>query len=223
MDTGRPSCGERRRHQGRRREPRSKMKDALNKNCFFVREHPGLFRPANNYDIIDPETQQLVMECREENMSRLTRMLRFTDLKRTTPFTIMVRTVDGKQVLRVTRGVPVLASVVHVFDETDTPIGSFKQRPFSVSGVFDVLDAEGRTVCRLKGGLAGWNFRFLAPENIELARVSRKWAGLGKELFTSANDYMLQIDDAVPGNSVIRQLVLASVLCVGLIQKTGIP
>jgi len=199
------------------------MKDTLNRNIFFVREHPGLFRPANNYDIFAHETQQLVMTCREEDMSRLTKILRFTDLKRTTPFRIMVRTVDGAQVLRVTRGIPVLSSVVRVFDETDTLIGSFRQKPFSVSGAFDVRDAEGQTVCRLKGGIAGLNFRFLAEDNIELARVTRKWAGLGKELLTSANDYMLTIDEAVPEDSVIRQLVLASVLCIGLIQKTGIP
>jgi len=199
------------------------MKDALNRNIFFVREHPGLFRAANNHDIFAHETQQLLMTCREESMSRLTKILRFTDLKRTTPFRIMVRSVDGAQVLRVTRGIPVLSSVVRVFDETNTLIGSFRQKPFSVSGAFDVRDAEGHTVCRLKGGIAGLNFRFLAEDNIELARVTRKWAGLGKELLTSANDYMLTIDEAVPEDSVIRQLVLASVLCIGLIQKTGIP
>lgn len=199
------------------------MKAVLDRNIFFVREHPGLFKAAHNYDILDPPTQELLMECREEKMSRLTRILRFTDLKRTTPFSITVRTVDGVQVLRMTRGIPVLASVVRVFDDTDTLIGSFKQKAFSVSGAFDVLDAEDNPVCRLKGGLAGWNFRFLATDDLELARVTRKWAGLGKELFTSANDYILQIDEAVPNGSVIRQLVLASVLCIGLIQKVDIP
>lgn len=199
------------------------MKDALNRNIFLIREHPGLFKAANNYDIVAPDTKQLVMKCREENMSRLTRVLRFTDFKRTTPFTIMVRAIDGAQLLRVARGIPVLASVVRVYDETDTLIGSFRQKPFSVSGAFDVRDAEGQTVCRLKGGMAGWNFSFLTADEIELARVTRKWAGLEKELFTNANDYILKIDDAVPEDSVIRQLVLASVLCIGLIQKTGIP
>ncbi|MEI6808035.1 MAG: phospholipid scramblase-related protein [bacterium] len=199
------------------------MKQALNRNVLFVTEHPCLFKRTNNYDILDPETKELLMECREEKISRLTRLLRFTSLRRTTPFTIIVRTVKGDQVLRMSRGVPIFASVVNVFDETNAPIGCFKQRPFSFSGAFDVLDAQNRPLCTLKSGQAGWNFRFLSLDDIELARVTRKWAGFGRELFTSANDYILQLDDVVPEDSLIRQLVLASALCIGLIQKTDIP
>lgn len=199
------------------------MKDALNRNVLFVTERPGLFKRTNNYDILDPETKQLLMECREENVSRLSRLLRFTSLRRTTPFTIVVRTVAGAQVLRISRGVPIFASVVNVCDETNIPIGCFKQKPFSLSGAFNVLDAQNRPLCMLKSERAGWNFRFLSMDNIELARVTRKWGGLGKELFTSANDYILQMDEEVPKNSLTRQLVLASALCIGLIQKTDIP
>lgn len=188
-----------------------------------MREQPGLLKAAIGCDILDPVSRQLLMECREDHIGRITRILRFTSLKRTTPFTIGVRLPDGSPVLRINRGVPVFSSIVSVFDDTNCHIGSFKQKPFSVSGAFDVLDAAGRPVCRLRGGMGGWNFKFLSMDDLELARVTRKWAGLGKELFTSANDYVLEIDEAVPPNSVIRQLVLASVLCIGLVQKTEIP
>ena len=185
------------------------MEDQLNRNLFFVREHPGLFKAASNYDILDPATGLVLLECREEDMSRLVRILRFTDLKRTTPFKIVVMTPDGKTVLRITRGIPIVASVVHVLDDAGIPVGSFRQKAFSVSGAFDVLDAQGNQACRLKGGRAGWTFSFATPDGVELARVNRKWAGLGKELFTGANDYMLEIDEAVPPDSVMRRLVLA--------------
>jgi uncharacterized protein YxjI len=102
-------------------------------------------------------------------------------------------------------------------------IGGFKQRLFSISPTFDVVDANGDPVCKLKRELIGWKFRFLVPGDIELARVEKKWAGLGKELCTSADDYMLQIDDAVPYESTTRQLILASVLCIDLVLKVEIP
>jgi len=197
--------------------------NVLNRNLFLVKEHPGLLKAANNYDILDPETGVILMECREERIGGLTRILRFTDLKRTTPFDIRIRTAGGAQILRMIRGVPVVASMVHVYDDTDTLIGTFRQKPFSISGAFDVLDAEGKAVCKLKGGLTGWNFHFVAPDNLELAMVTKKWAGLGKELFTSADNYVLTIDEIVPLDSLMRQLILASVLCIGLIQKIEIP
>jgi hypothetical protein len=134
-----------------------------------------------------------------------------------------VRTPDGQPVLTMARGVPVFASTVRVFDRSGTLVGMFRQKPFSVSGAFQVLDAMEHPVCRLVGGLAGWNFRFLGPADVELARVTKKWGGLGKELFTSADDYILQIDDAVPADSVTRHMILASALCVGMIQKIEIP
>ena len=200
------------------------MIPALNKNLFVVKEHIGLFSAACDYDILDPGTGDIIMRCREEKLGRITKFFRFADsLKRTTPFDIQARTPEGAPVVRVMRGIPIYVSRVSVLDEDDNPIGGFSQRLFSIGGAFDVVDANGLPVCRLQGGLTGRNFRFLGPENIELARVTRKWAGLGKELFTSANDYMLEIDDAVPEDSTVRQLIFASVLCIGMVLKIEIP
>ena len=43
-------------------------------------------RAANNYDILDPNNQELIMTCREEKLGGFTKILRFTDYKRMTPF-----------------------------------------------------------------------------------------------------------------------------------------
>jgi uncharacterized protein YxjI len=53
----------------------------------------------------------------------------------------------------------------------------------------------------------------------ELARVSKKWAGLGKELFTSADNYMLAIDTALPAEDDVRILIMAAVLCIDMVLK----
>ena len=58
----------------------------------------------------------------------------------------------------------------------------------------------------------------MAGDN-ELASVSKKWAGLGKELFTSADNYILQISDQVPADQPVRQLILAAVMCIDLVLK----
>lgn len=199
------------------------MIDVLNRNLFFIKEHIGLLKAANNYDILDSEEGRVLMECREENLGFFTKLLRFSDYRGTTPFDIRVRTPDGQPVMRLTRWIPIFVSRVKVLDENDNLVGGFKQKLFSVSGTFDVLDAGDRPVCRLKGGVTGRNFSFLAPNDVELARVEKKWAGLGKELCTSAGNYVLHIDDAVPGDSTIRQLILASVICIGMVLKIGVP
>ena len=194
------------------------MHTALRQNLYLVKEHVGMFKAANNYDIFDPSTGKIIMECREEQLNPLTKLLRFTDYKRMTPFDIQVRTPDGQQVVRIKRGISFFLSKVQVMDDKDQVVGMFKQKIFSIGGAFTVLDAEENPVCQLKGKWTGWNFKFLDGDN-ELAHVTKKWAGAGKELFTSADNYMLQIDEQIAAENSVRQLILAAVMCIDMVLK----
>jgi len=194
------------------------MHEALNRNVFLVKEHVGMFKAANNYDIHDPQTGDVIMECREERLGIITKLLRFTDYKRNTPFDIQIRTPDGNPIVRVTRGISLLLSKVKVLDEQDQVIGGFKQKLFSIGGSFNVLDENDNPVCMLKGKWTGWDFKFMAGET-ELAHVTKKWSGIGKEMFTSADNYVLEISDSVPADNSTRQLILAAVMCIDMVLK----
>ncbi len=194
------------------------MNEILNKNVFFVKEHVGMFKAANNFDIHDIDSNSILMECREDNLGFFTKMLRFTDYKRMTPFDVRVATPDGQQIVRVTRGVSIFLSKVTVFDENDEVIGGFKQKFFSLGGAFDLLDANDNPVCSLKGKWTGWDFKFIS-NGTEFAHVTKKWAGVGKELFTSADNYVINIFDTVPPNSPIRKLIIAAVMCIDMVLK----
>jgi len=192
---------------------------ALNRNLYFVKEHVGMFKAANNYDVLDPETGEVILECREDKLGFFTKLLRFTDFKRATRFDISIRTPDGQQVVRITRGFALLRSKVNVLDENNQRIGGFRQKLLSVGGAFTVMDDMDRPVCTLKGKWTGWDFRFLDLDGAELAHVTKKWAGLGKELFTTADNYILKIADDVPPDNVARQLIVAAVMCIDMVLK----
>jgi len=194
------------------------MHDLLNNNLYLVKEHVGMFKAANNYDIYDPETGAMTMVCREESLGFFTKMLRFTDYKRMTPFNIEIRDMNNTQLIRVQRGVSFLRSNVQVFDENDQLIGGFRQKLFSIGGAFNVLGPEGEILCSLKGKWTGWDFRF-ERDGEEFAHVSKQWAGMGKELFTSADNYILEISDRVPQNNKLRQLIMAAVMCIDMVLK----
>ncbi len=194
------------------------MHPVLNKNQFLVKEHVGMFKAASNYDVYDPNTGEVIMTCRELRLGALTKMLRFTDYKRMTPFLLDIDAADGTQLLTVQRGISVFLSNVDVLDENQQRIGGFKQKMFSIGGKFDVMGQSDQVLCSLKGKWTSWDFRFLAGDK-ELARVTKKWSGLGKELFTSADNYMLQISEEVPPDNPLRQLILASVFCIDLVLK----
>ncbi len=194
------------------------MHPALERDLFLIKEHVGVFKAANNFDIIDPETGQPVLYCREPNLGIFTKLLRFTDYKRYTPFEIQIQDLSGRPIVTVKRGISMFLSNVEVFDQTNTKIGAFKQKLFSFGGAFSVLSPTDEPLCQLKGKWTSWEFSFLAGEN-ELAKVSKKWAGLGKELFTSADNYVLQISQEVPHDQPVRQLIIAAVLCIDMVLK----
>jgi uncharacterized protein YxjI len=194
------------------------MSSVLDRNLFFVKEHVGMFKAANNYDVLDPETGEEIIHCREDNLGTFTKLLRFTDYKRYTPFEVELRTPDGERLVTVKRGISLFLSKVEVFDENDKLIGGFKQKLFTIGGAFRVLDADDNEVCLLKGKWTSWSFQFLAGEK-ELANVTKEWAGLGKELFTTADNYVLTINDTVPAGSPGRKLILAAVMCIDMVLK----
>ena len=178
-----------------------------------------MFKAANNFDIFDPASEREILQCREEKLGLVTRILRFTDYKRMTPFDIEIRTPDGQPVLRIKRGISIFLSRVSVMDAEGRYIGGFKQKLFSIGGAFNVLDEHDQPLCSLKGKWTGWNFRFLGPDGVEYAHVSKKWAGIGKEMFTTADNYMLEIFESVQPGDPLRMLILAAVMCIDMVLK----
>jgi uncharacterized protein YxjI len=194
------------------------MHDALRENLYLVKEHVGLFKAANNFDVFNPGSGQKVFECREPNLGFFTKLLRFTDYKRMTPFDVRITTPEGTKVLTVKRGISLLLSKVEVFDEADRLVGVFKQKLFSIGGKFDVMDVNEKLLCTLVGKWTSWEFRFMAGER-ELALVSKKWSGLGKEMFTTADNYMLSIGSQVAPDDKVRILIMAAVMCIDMVLK----
>ena len=194
------------------------MNNVLNRDYFFVKEHVGMFKAANNYDVLDPESKEIIMTCREDNLGALTKLLRFTKYKRMTPFHVEIKTASGEKVLTVKRGISIFLSTVEVFDENDQLVGKFKQKFFSIGGKFNVLDADENEICMLKGKWTSWDFKFIKDKE-EYAHVSKKWAGLGKELFTTADNYMLHIFENVPKDDPLRTLIVAAVMCIDMVLK----
>jgi uncharacterized protein YxjI len=194
------------------------MNSILNKNLYFIKEKVGMFKAANSYDILDPETSQILMTSTEPNLGFFTKMFRFTKYKSMTAFNVVVATTSNQNVLNLKRGVTIFRSEVQVFDDKDRQIGTFKQKLWSMGGKFEVYDMQQKQVCLVEGKWTGWDFKF-TRNNQEIAIVTKKWAGLGKELFTTADNYILEIKENVAPEDTIRQFIMAAVLCIDMVLK----
>jgi uncharacterized protein YxjI len=193
------------------------MHTILRHNLYFVKEHVGLFKAASNYDIYD-EQKNMLLECREPNLGFLTKILRFSDYKRMTPFEVEVTTAEHLPVFTVKRGWTIFRSVVEVFDENGTLQGKFRQRMLSLGGKFDILDEHDTLMCTVSGKWTAWEYSFQRGEQV-IARITKKWAGVGKEFFTTADNYVISIDPVVSDKDEVRLLILAAAMCIDKVYK----
>jgi uncharacterized protein YxjI len=109
-----------------------------------------------------------------------------------------------------------LRAKVSVF-EGEKPLGYLKSKLFSLGGAFQVFDLKDQLVAELKGNWKGWDFQFLGKDGRALGRITKKWAGLGKELFTSADNYVLALEGGA--NPAAASLLLAAGLAVDMVFK----
>lgn len=188
----------------------------LTRKSFFIREHTGLLKLSDAYDILDPETQQKIGFAKERPGAFI-HLLRLLIHKRMLPTQVDIHEEENQPpVLSIKRGFTLLRSKVKVTDGEGTELGYFKSKVFSFGGGFRVYDPEDRQLAEIKGDWKGWNFRFLDPSGQEIGTVAKKWAGFAKELFTSADNYALVLNEKHTGNAA---LLLAAALAIDTIYK----
>lgn len=101
--------------------------------------------------------------------------------------------------------------------------GAIVQKTLGVfSGTRFELVSRDRAVGTLKAkdGKA-WNFTIEDAAGVEIARITKTWAGWSKERFTKADNYVVQIHK--PIEEPLRSLTIATALAVDIALKQGKP
>ena len=119
---------------------------------------------------------------------------------------------NGFPLLQLTRPAKVVKSSVIVSDGGSNEIGRIVQR--NVFGKIDFgLEAGGQTVGEIKGeNWRAWNWRIEDHTGAEVARITKTFEGLATTLFTTADNYVVQLHRVIP--QPLLSLVIAASLSV---------
>ncbi|OQX87652.1 MAG: scramblase [Candidatus Omnitrophica bacterium 4484_70.2] len=151
------------------------------------------FETKNKYVIINPSGEQLYWVGEESSF--LSRWF----LKNLRPFTLHILSPQGNLVLKLVRPFRLFLSELSVFDSTDRFLGEIKQKFSFFSRKFVVKDATGRELYEIFGPfLHPWTFRILRNGE-EVGKISKKWSGLGQELFTRADNFNIVFPPGIDG------------------------
>lgn len=141
----------------------------------------------NRYMVVGDDDQPLffVGEVGDGVGAFLVRMF----LKSSRPFTLELRTPDGAVLLRLKRPWHWWLSHLDVEDGMGRPLGSIQQRFAFFERLYEVRGTSGEVLAMLRGPFfKPWTFN-VEQNGLEVGKIQKQWSGLGKELFTSADNF----------------------------------
>ena len=176
---------------------------------------------SDTYDLLDPETQAQIGIAKEKP-GALIHVLRLLLGKQLLPTKVFVYEGtnpedENRLLFSIQLGITIFRSRVNICDSRGSVVGWLRSKALSLGGAFYVFDAADNEVAFVKGDWKGWNFRFLDRSETEIGTITKKWAGIGKELFTSADNSIIALNEGPTPEKAI--LLLAAGLAVDTIYK----
>jgi uncharacterized protein YxjI len=177
-----------------------------------VNQKAKLIELNNQYSVFNKDGQQIaaVNQVGQSAMKKALRLVASVDQFLT--HKLEITDAQGRVVLRLTRPAKIMKSTVIVSDGNDQEIGRIVQDNM-IGKIHFSLQAGGHTYGSIKAeNWRAWNFRIEDHTGAEIARITKTFEGVAKTLFTTADNYVVQIHAQIP--QPLNALVVASALSV---------
>lgn len=183
----------------------------LDQKAYFVKEQTKYLSDANSYDVLDPDTQEPL------GVVHQTRSLWRVVFKERSGYWLNATDAEGNPVFSVRKPFSAFGRPkVRITDAEGNELGYLHSKMFSTSGGFWVYDENGEHIAEVKGSWKNRNFQILTNEGELLGQVVKEWAGISQELFTSADNYVIVLEDAAVTDVKTKIRILAAALCIDL-------
>ena len=182
----------------------------LTEPILVVNQKAKVIELNNQYSVFDQHGTKIgsVDQVGQSTAKKVLRLVASVDQFMTHHLEITDST--GKVVLKLTRPRKIVKSTVIVSDAAGQEIGRIVQQN-AIGKINFGLESGGRLLGAIKAeNWRAWNFRIEDAGGTEIARVTKTWEGLAKTMFTTADNYVLQIVDRPP--EPLNSLVVASAL-----------
>jgi len=133
-------------------------------------------------------------------------------LKRTLlPFHLELRDVDGNLLASIHRGWTFFLSTITIKDGQGKELGYIKQKFRFLKPRFRIFDVNNFLIAEINGDWKAWNFNITDASGSQIGNINKKWAGIAKELFTSADKYHVTIEPRYAEDSNKINIVVTAI------------
>ena len=177
-----------------------------------VNQKVKLIELNNQYSVFDSSGKQIasVNQVGQSTAKKLLRLVSSLDQYLT--HKLEISDMKGQVLLRLTRPAKVFKSTVIVSDGTDREVGRIVQENM-IGKINFSLQVGQQQIGAIKGeNWRAWDFRIEDASGTEVARITKKFEGIAKTLFTTADNYVLNIHR--PLEQPLISLVVAAALSI---------
>ena len=182
----------------------------FNEPILVVNQKAKLIEVNNEYAIFDQHGRQLgaVRQVGQSMAKKAIRVLTSYDQFMT--HKLQVVDFNGNVLMALTRPAKVLKSRVIVQNNMGAEVGQIVQQN-AIGKIRFALESGGHTWGSINAeNWRAWNFNIQDHAGNEIARITKTWEGLAKTMFTTADNYVVQIHR--PLDEPLRSLVVAAAL-----------
>ena len=189
------------------------MSSLLDRTSLVVSQKAKLIEVTNQYKLLDDDGKQVgaVNQVGQSKAKKAIRLL--TKMDQFLTHKLEVTDENGQVVLAIERPAKLMKSKVHVTDGSGTQIGSITQQNMIGKIRFNFETPDGTVLGELKGeNWRAWDFAMTDAQGNEVGRINKKFGGVVKELFTTADNYRVELSPSLSGQ--LRPLAFAAAVAV---------
>ena len=171
-----------------------------------------LIEVTNQYSVFNKDGLQIaaVSEVGQSKLKKVLRVVSSVDQFMT--HTLEVRDGGGNLQMSIVRPRKLIKSTVIVNDANGAEIGKIVQQN-AIGKIRFGLEVGGKPLGAIKAeNWRAWNFRIEDEAGNEIARITKTFEGVAKALFTTADNYVVQIPGTIA--QPLLSLVVAAALSV---------
>ncbi len=194
------------------------MSDLLSHDVLVISQKAKLIETMDEYRVFDDAGNQIgiISEVEQSTTKRAVRL--FSGVDQFLTHKLGVFDSDGQQVLMLERPAKLVKSNIKVFDAEGTERGAILQDNLVGPKHFALVDRRGDRIGSIDGeNWMSWDFAIHDGAGAEVGRITKEWAGILKEGYTTADTYVLQIEAEVSPD--LRLLMFASAAGVDMALK----
>jgi len=184
----------------------------LTEPILVVNQKAKLIEVNNEYAVYDQHGTQ-IGAVRQVGQSAAKKVLRvLTSVDQFMTHKLQIVDTQGNVLMAVTRPAKLVKSKFTIQDGSGRELGAVVQQN-AIGKIRFGLESGGRVYGSINAeNWRAWNFNIQDSTGTEVARITKTWEGLAKTMFTTADNYVVQIHR--PLEDPLRSLVVAAALCV---------